>query len=89
MLVSVRLPIRDGANRIESVVKSALQQDHENLELVICDNASTDDTEELCRGMTANDGRIVYRRHAANVGMLNNFMSSLRLASGTFLPLGR
>jgi glycosyltransferase involved in cell wall biosynthesis len=46
-LVSVGLPVRNGGARIDAVVKSVLTKDHENLELVICDNSSTDDAEEL------------------------------------------
>jgi glycosyltransferase involved in cell wall biosynthesis len=83
-LVSVGLPVRNGSDRIERVVKSVLNQDHENLQLVICDNASTDDTEELCRDFAAQDSRIIYHRHPINVGLLNNFISSMRLATGTF-----
>jgi glycosyltransferase involved in cell wall biosynthesis len=83
-LVSVGLPVRNGADRIEPVVKSVLSQDHENLELVICDNASTDGTEELCRGLAAHDSRVVYHRNPVNVGLLNNFIGAMRLASGEF-----
>jgi glycosyltransferase involved in cell wall biosynthesis len=83
-LVSVGLPVRNGAARIETVVKSVLGQDHENLELVICDNASTDDTEELCRDLAAQDSRIVYHRHPVNAGLFNNNVSAMRLATGMF-----
>jgi glycosyltransferase involved in cell wall biosynthesis len=83
-LVSVGLPVRNGADRIERVVGSVLNQDHENLELVICDNASTDATEEACRRLAAQDSRIAYHRHSLNVGLLNNFVTALRLANGTF-----
>lgn len=83
-LVSIGLPVRNGADRIEPVVKSVLTQDHANLELVICDNDSTDATEELCRDLGALDSRIVYYRHPVNVGLLNNFISAMRLATGTF-----
>jgi glycosyltransferase involved in cell wall biosynthesis len=83
-LVSVGLPVRNGAERIAGVVKSVLTQDHENLELVICDNASTDDTEELCRELAAQDSRIVYHRHPTNVGILNNFQSTLQIATAHF-----
>jgi glycosyltransferase involved in cell wall biosynthesis len=83
-LVSVGLPVRNGANRIERVVQSVLAQDHENVELVICDNASTDETEEVVRGLAARDSRIVYQRHPVNVGLLNNFIGAMRLANGTF-----
>jgi len=83
-LVSVGLPVRNGAERIERVIESVLGQDHENLELVICDNASTDNTEDVCRAFAERDSRIVYQRHPVNIGLLNNFDSALRLASGTF-----
>ena len=83
-LVSVGLPVRNGGDRIVRVVKSVLNQDHANLELVICDNASTDHTEELCRGLAAQDSRIVYHRHPVNVGLLNNFVSAMRIATGRF-----
>ena len=83
-LVSIGLPVRNGADRIENAIKSALSQDHENLELVISDNASTDDTEEVCRDLAAQDSRIVYHRNPVNIGMLNNFICAMHLATGTF-----
>ncbi|KDE15327.1 glycosyltransferase family 2 protein [Rhodococcus aetherivorans] len=83
-LVSVGLPVRNGAERIERVVESVLAQDHENLELVICDNDSTDGTEDVCRDLAAQDRRIVYHRNPVNVGLLDNFVTALRLATGTF-----
>jgi glycosyltransferase involved in cell wall biosynthesis len=83
-LVSVGLPVRNGADRIAGVVKSILAQDHTDLELVICDNASTDGTEDLCRSLAAQDDRIVYRRHGSNIGLHNNFVSAMQLASGEY-----
>ena len=82
-LVSVGLPVFNAGERIEGVVKSVLEQDHENLELVICDNASTDDTEDVCRALATQDRRIVYHRNPTNVGMLNNFVGAMGLAHGT------
>jgi glycosyltransferase involved in cell wall biosynthesis len=83
-LVSVGLPVRNGAPRLASVVRSVLAQHHERLELVISDNASTDRTEEVCRDLARADGRIVYHRQPQNVGLLNNFVHAIRLARGTF-----
>ncbi|MGW0042431.1 glycosyltransferase family 2 protein [Rhodococcus sp. NPDC003348] len=84
ILVSVGLPVRDGAGRMSDVVESVLAQDHANLELVISDNASSDGTEDLCRSLAAHDSRVVYRRNPVNVGILNNFTNTLRLATGTY-----
>jgi glycosyltransferase involved in cell wall biosynthesis len=83
-LVSVGLPIRNGAQTLKDVVSSVLTQDHERLELVICDNASTDDTEAMCRELAKDDQRIAYYRQPRNVGLLNNFVHVMRLAKGTF-----
>ncbi|MFF5210349.1 glycosyltransferase family 2 protein [Streptosporangium sp. NPDC000396] len=83
-LVSIGLPVRNGAARLEGVIRSVLAQDHQNVELVICDNASTDDTEELCRDLARSDSRITYHRQPRNVGLLNNFIHAGRIARGTF-----
>jgi glycosyltransferase involved in cell wall biosynthesis len=69
---------------MEKAVESVLNQEYENLEMVICDNASTDGTEEWCRDLAARDSRVVYHRQPENVGLHNNFLHALRLATGTF-----
>ncbi|GAA4471130.1 hypothetical protein GCM10023094_01210 [Rhodococcus olei] len=84
ILVSVGLPVRNGAGRMAGVVESVLAQDHAKLELVISDNASSDGTEDLCRSLAARDSRVVYHRNPVNVGMLNNFVNTLMLATGTY-----
>jgi hypothetical protein len=83
-LVSVGLPVRNGADRIADVVRSVLAQDHDHIELVICDNASTDHTEDLCRDLVRADSRVVYHRHHDNVGLVNNFVSTIQIAKGTY-----
>nr|BFE85738.1 hypothetical protein GCM10020093_083390 [Planobispora longispora] len=67
------------------MVRSILAQDHENLELVISDNASTDHTEELCRELARQDSRIVYHRQRENIGATNNFIYVGEVANGAFL----
>jgi glycosyltransferase involved in cell wall biosynthesis len=84
VLVSIGLPVYNGEEVLEAVVRSVLAQDHENIELVISDNASTDGTEKLCRTLAGTDTRISYHRQPENVGILNNFMTAMRLASGTY-----
>jgi glycosyltransferase involved in cell wall biosynthesis len=83
-LISVGLPVRNGAHRVQTAIESVLAQDYEHLELVICDNASTDSTEEICREFARSDERIGYHRHAENIGLMNNFVTAMRLARGEF-----
>jgi hypothetical protein len=83
-LVSVGLPVRNGADRISDVIQSVLAQEHEHIELVICDNASTDHTEDVCRDLARTDSRIIYHRHPDNIGLTNNFISAIQIAKGTY-----
>ncbi|MEV0144994.1 MULTISPECIES: glycosyltransferase family 2 protein [unclassified Nonomuraea] len=83
-LVSVGLPVHNGAARVEKAITSVLAQDHRAIELVICDNASTDRTEEVCRDWAATDPRIVYHRQPENIGQLRNFSDAIRRSRGEF-----
>jgi len=83
-LVSIGLPVRNAGERLIPVVESVLAQDHPHVELVISDNGSTDDTEAVCRALAARDDRIAYHRQPHNIGLFNNFVRTIGLASGSF-----
>src|SRR2546421_3494328 len=83
-LVSIGLPVRNAGDRIADVVRSVLAQDHPNLELLISDNASTDDTEDVCRELAKTDSRIAYHRQEGNIGLLNNFVYAINAAKGEY-----
>lgn len=84
-LVSIVLPVRNGADTLEGVAESVLAQTYGNLELVISDNASTDGTQDVCRRLASADHRVVLRRHPTNVGLLNNFAGAAATATGEFV----
>ena len=84
-MVSIALPVYNGADTLTPVVESVLAQTYSNVELVISDNASTDGTQEICRRFEREDRRVVYHRQATNVGLLNNFISAAENAAGTYL----
>ena len=48
-LLSIGIPTFNRAETLKQAVESLLAQDYPNIELVISDNASTDDTERVCR----------------------------------------
>lgn len=83
-LVSIGLPVRNGARFLADAVQSVLAQDHVDLELVISDNASNDSTEQICREFARSDSRVRYYRQATNIGLLNNFCRVLELSVGTY-----
>ncbi len=48
-LASIGLPVYNEEAYIRQVLDSILKQDYENFELIIADNASTDNTPEICQ----------------------------------------
>jgi len=57
-LVSVIIPTWNRANLIGNAIRSVLDQTYSNLELLICDDGSTDNTREIVSGI--NDNRIKF-----------------------------
>ena len=55
--VSVGLPVYNGADHVAEAIESVLSQTYRDLELVICDNASTDRTQEICRRLAERAAR--------------------------------
>jgi hypothetical protein len=83
-LVSIGLPVRNGEQYLGEAAHSVLDQDYGRLELVICDNASDDGTQEICRRLAKADSRVRYHRHAQDIGLVPNFNSALQRACGTY-----
>lgn len=82
--VSIGLPVYNGERYLASAITSILDESFTDLELVICDNASTDTTESICREFAARDHRVRYFRRAENAGAGANFTSTFRLSRGEF-----
>jgi glycosyltransferase involved in cell wall biosynthesis len=82
--VTIGLPVFNGANYLHRSVQSILDQDFDDLELIICDNASTDETESICREFAARDSRVRYYRNEANIGAAPNYNKAFSLARGEF-----
>jgi glycosyltransferase involved in cell wall biosynthesis len=83
-LVSLGLPVYNGERTLPAALAAIAAQSMTDYELLIADNASTDDTERICRAAAARDPRIVYMRNDTNVGILNNFEIVASRARGDF-----
>lgn len=60
--VSVVVPVYNAQNYLRECIESILNQEYTNLELVLIDDGSTDDSGEIARGYAEKDSRVVYRR---------------------------
>src|SRR5713101_5512568 len=83
-LVSIGIPTYNRSLSLERAVESALGQDYDKLEIVISDNASTDETGDVCVQLCKRDARIRYIRQPKNLGMTENFRQALAASRGAF-----
>lgn len=82
--ISIGLPVCNGANFLACAIASLLAQSFRDFELIICDNASTDETESICRRYAATDARIRYFRNETNIGAAANFNLTFKHARGEY-----
>lgn len=85
MLVSVILPVRNGSPSLELILRGLRNQTHNNIEILISDNASTDSTPEICRAAMARDARVRYFRQPSPIAASANFCYWLDKAKGRFV----
>jgi glycosyltransferase involved in cell wall biosynthesis len=78
--VTVGIPVYNGEKHIAQSIESVLVQTYRDFVLIICDNASTDGTERICREYAARDPRIRYHRNEKNLGASPNFNKVFDLA---------
>jgi glycosyltransferase involved in cell wall biosynthesis len=82
--VSIAVPAYNCERYIAQSVESLLGQTFADFELVISDNASTDNTEEICRKYVALDKRVRYVRRTENIGGPGNFRYVWSLCKGEY-----
>ena len=66
--LSVGLPVYNGQTYLAESIEALLGQSYEDFELIISDNASTDDTADICHRYEKDDPRIRYFRQEHNIG---------------------
>jgi len=67
-LVSVIIPTYNRANLLPRAIKSVLNQTFKDFELIIVDDGSTDNTEEVIKEFQRKDERIKYIKYDKNKG---------------------
>ena len=84
-LVTVGIPTRNRRVYVMRAIASVLAQSYAQIEVVVSDNASTDDTVACVR--TIDDMRLRLVEHDENIGMVSNFNATLQAARGEFFVM--
>jgi glycosyltransferase involved in cell wall biosynthesis len=82
--VSIGLPVYNGAAFLRETLDSLLAQTFTDHEIIISDNASTDETEAICRHYASIDPRVRYYRNSQNLGGAWNYQRVFQLARGAY-----
>jgi glycosyltransferase involved in cell wall biosynthesis len=83
-LVSIGIPTYNRSAGVQSTLMSLWAQEYPNLEIIISDNCSTDNTEEVIGEVSKKHSEVKYVRQASNIGMIRNFEFVLRQAKGKY-----
>ncbi len=83
-LVSIIISTHNRANYLREAVASVLAQTFTNFELILCDDASTDETPLVCQELEHLDCRVRTLRHEQNIGMVANWNSGLQASVGEY-----
>jgi glycosyltransferase involved in cell wall biosynthesis len=86
-LVSVLIPTYNSAAYLDRALASAAAQTHQNLQIVVQDNASTDATWDIGTRWSAADPRISCERNHDNVGPLRNWQAGLKRCTGSYIKV--
>ncbi|MDB5415461.1 MAG: hypothetical protein JWR10_3796 [Rubritepida sp.] len=87
-LLSVIIPSYNHARYIEKALRSVLDQDYPELELIIIDDGSKDDSDAIIRATIADPGRVRVEYHPqANAGAHAAITRGLSLARGEVLTI--
>lgn len=84
--VSVLVPTYNYAEYLDESIQSVLHQTFSNFELIIGDNASTDNTEEVVSGYLT-DTRIKYIKNPVNLGLVKNLNQLMKQAKGNYIKI--
>ena len=88
-LFTIIIPTKDRAFYLADTIRTCINQNYKNLEIIISDDASSDNTKELVEEFINKDKRVKYIRRDMPLGMRLNFEKTLELVKpGFVLALG-
>lgn len=86
-LVSIVVTTYNGEKYLAEQLNSIINQTHKHLEIIVCDDASSDNTVGVIKEYAARDNRIVPLVHEINIGLHANLESGLKMARGGYIAI--
>lgn len=83
--VSIYISTYNRVNKLKRAIFSVLNQDYTNIEIIVCDDASNDGTEEFMNDLVKFDNRVLYIRNTSNLGACATRNNAINVATGKFI----
>ena len=84
-LISIVLPVYNGAEFLNQSIDSIIRQTYTNWELLVLDDCSTDNTPNIVKEYVKKDSRIHYYRNEQNLKLPGNLNKGFSLSKGDYL----
>jgi len=86
-LVSIVMTTYNGEKFIRKQLDSIVNQTYKNLEIIICDDCSSDNTIDIIKAYQKKDKRIKLYINEKNLGFTKNFEKAISLCNGDYIAL--
>lgn len=84
-LLSIVVPIYNSEPYLERCIKSILNQDYKNIELILIDDCSSDNSPKICKRFKSLDSRIRFHRLKENKGVSEARNFGIKISRGNFI----
>ena len=83
--ISVIITVYNQANQFYAALRSVQNQSLKNIEIIIIDDCSLDNTTKVIKKYMAEDKRIIYLKHDNNDGKIKSRSDGIRIAKGKYI----
>lgn len=85
-LLSIIIPVFNAESYIERCIESILLQDYKDIELILIDDCSTDETSNIIKNyLKINDFKIKYIKNQKNMGCSYSRNLGIKISSGSYI----
>jgi len=84
-LVSVVMPVYNGQKYLKEQLRSLIDQSYCNLEIIVIDDKSTDNSLKIINNLASIDNRIKVYENSRNLGLVPNYLKGASFANGEFI----
>ncbi len=85
--VSIVIPTYNREKLIVKCIDSAIKQTYKNIEIIIVDNCSTDNTWKVLENYKKQDERIIISKNNENLGPVRNWEKAIKIATGEYIKI--